>query len=139
MSNVGVVLFSSVLSRDSRSVLFPFLQTAEMLECMKDLGESQLRNFTLDVPSGSVYEFEGEDFREKKRYKCPLLYTAYAGVGTTELTLKLKSAKRCLFNQVIKVFSCFPPYRQQGLSTGLSPLRGRGRQTMLSMLITERL
>ncbi len=34
---------------------------------MKGLGESQLRNFTLDVPTGSVYEFEGEDFREKKK------------------------------------------------------------------------
>ena len=34
---------------------------------MKELGESQLRNFTLDVPSGSVYHFEGEDFREKKK------------------------------------------------------------------------
>ena len=38
-----------------------------MNEKLKDLGESQLRNFTLDVPSGSVYQFEGEDFREKKK------------------------------------------------------------------------
>lgn len=43
------------------------LQTAELKEKMKDLGESQLRNFTLDVPTGSVYQFEGEDFREKKK------------------------------------------------------------------------
>ena len=42
-------------------------QTAEMNDRMKELGESQLRNFTLDVPSGSVYHFEGEDFREKKK------------------------------------------------------------------------
>lgn len=33
------------------------------------MGESQLRNFTLDVPSGSVYHFEGEDFREKKKVR----------------------------------------------------------------------
>lgn len=38
-----------------------------MTEKLKGLGESQLRNFTLDVPSGSVYQFEGEDFREKKK------------------------------------------------------------------------
>lgn len=38
-----------------------------MNDRMKELGESQLRNFTLDVPSGSVYHFEGEDFREKKK------------------------------------------------------------------------
>ena len=42
-------------------------QTAEMTEKLKGLGESQFRNFTLDVPSGSVYHFEGEDFREKKK------------------------------------------------------------------------
>ena len=42
-------------------------QTAELNDRMKELGESQLRNFTLDVPSGSVYHFEGEDFREKKK------------------------------------------------------------------------
>ena len=34
---------------------------------MEDLGESQLRNFTLDAPTGSVYQFEGEDFREKRK------------------------------------------------------------------------
>jgi len=34
---------------------------------MEDLGESQLRNFTLDAPAGSVYQFEGEDFREKRK------------------------------------------------------------------------
>lgn len=42
-------------------------QTAEMNDRLKQLGESQLRNFALDVPTGSVYHFEGEDFREKKK------------------------------------------------------------------------
>ena len=46
---------------------------------MKELGESQLRNFTLDVPSGSVYHFEGEDFREKKKVgACDTHYTAHS-------------------------------------------------------------
>ncbi len=36
---------------------------------MKGLGESQLKNFALDVPTGSVYHFEGEDFREKHKVK----------------------------------------------------------------------
>ena len=44
-----------------------FVQTAEMTERMKGLGESKLRDFALDVPTGSVYHFEGEDFREKKK------------------------------------------------------------------------
>ena len=33
---------------------------------MKNLGESQLKNFTLDAPNSSVYRFEGEDFKKKK-------------------------------------------------------------------------
>ena len=50
-----------------------------MNDRMKELGESQLRNFTLDVPSGSVYHFEGEDFREKKKVgACDTHYTAHS-------------------------------------------------------------
>lgn len=56
------------------------LQTAEMTEKMKDLGESQLRNFTLDVPSGSVYHFEGEDFRERKKVSRKILFFRIVGV-----------------------------------------------------------
>ena len=44
-----------------------------MAEKMNQLGESQLRNFTLDAQAtSSVYEFEGEDFREKRKvnYNC---------------------------------------------------------------------
>ena len=40
---------------------------------MKTFGESELRSFSLDVPTGSVYQFEGEDFREKRR-EAPGLY-----------------------------------------------------------------
>lgn len=59
---------STVTDDDIETILAKGEQkTAEMTEKMKGLGESQLRNFTLDVPSGSVYHFEGEDFREKKR------------------------------------------------------------------------
>ena len=38
-----------------------------MTERLKGMGESKLRDFALDVPAGSVYHFEGEDFREKKK------------------------------------------------------------------------
>ena len=41
---------------------------------MKELGESQLRNFTLDAPTGSVYQFEGEDFREKRKVHSTVRY-----------------------------------------------------------------
>lgn len=39
---------------------------------METLGESSLRNFTLDSEAGqsglyTVYQFEGEDYREKQR------------------------------------------------------------------------
>jgi len=42
-------------------------KTAEQNEKLASLGESSLRNFTLDTKTESVYKFEGEDFREKQR------------------------------------------------------------------------
>lgn len=44
-------------------------QTMEMKERMSSLGESSLRNFTMDTENTSVYTFEGEDYREKKKVK----------------------------------------------------------------------
>lgn len=41
-------------------------KTAQQQKKLEVLGESSLRNFTLDEPS-NLYEFEGEDFREKAR------------------------------------------------------------------------
>lgn len=38
----------------------------EMKEKMANLGEGSLRNFTMDTEN-SVYNFEGEDYREKKK------------------------------------------------------------------------
>lgn len=43
-------------------------KTEEMREKLEQLGESSLRNFTLDNnPESSVYKFEGEDYREKQK------------------------------------------------------------------------
>lgn len=41
----------------------------EMKEKLSTLGESSLRNFTMDTENSSVYTFEGEDYREKKKVK----------------------------------------------------------------------
>ncbi|KTF86794.1 hypothetical protein cypCar_00012793 [Cyprinus carpio] len=43
--------------------------TAEMNERLKKLGESSLRNFTMDTGNTetSLYKFEGEDYREKQK------------------------------------------------------------------------
>ncbi|TSK22479.1 SWI/SNF-related matrix-associated actin-dependent regulator of chromatin subfamily A member 5 [Bagarius yarrelli] len=41
-------------------------KTMEMKEKMSTLGEGSLRNFTMDTEN-SVYNFEGEDYREKKK------------------------------------------------------------------------
>lgn len=38
----------------------------EMKERLSKLGEGSLRNFTMDTEN-SVYNFEGEDYREKKK------------------------------------------------------------------------
>ena len=45
----------------------PTLQDAELKARLGAMGESQLRNFTMDVQPGSIYDFEGEDFREKRK------------------------------------------------------------------------
>uniref|UniRef100_A0AAY5ETR3 SWI/SNF related, matrix associated, actin dependent regulator of chromatin, subfamily a, member 1 n=1 Tax=Electrophorus electricus TaxID=8005 RepID=A0AAY5ETR3_ELEEL len=47
-------------------------KTAEMNERMQNLGESSLRNFTMDTSATetSLYNFEGEDYREKQKNTC---------------------------------------------------------------------
>lgn len=45
-------------------------KTAEQKQKLDELGESSLRTFTVDTPSASghnIYQFEGEDFREKAK------------------------------------------------------------------------
>ena len=43
-------------------------QTQEIKKKLESLGESTLRTFTLDTNEGaSVYQFEGEDYREKQK------------------------------------------------------------------------
>ncbi|XP_023725434.1 chromatin-remodeling complex ATPase chain Iswi [Cryptotermes secundus] len=43
-------------------------KTEEMRQKLAGMGESTLRNFTLDAPgTDSVYQFEGEDYREKQK------------------------------------------------------------------------
>jgi len=43
-------------------------KTAEREKKLEELGESSLRNFTLDTkPEDSLYKFEGDDFREKQK------------------------------------------------------------------------
>uniref|UniRef100_A0A665UDD4 SWI/SNF related, matrix associated, actin dependent regulator of chromatin, subfamily a, member 5 n=1 Tax=Echeneis naucrates TaxID=173247 RepID=A0A665UDD4_ECHNA len=46
-------------------------KTMEMKERLSSLGESSLRNFTMDTENSSVYTFEGEDYREKKKVERP--------------------------------------------------------------------
>ncbi|XP_042214025.1 chromatin-remodeling complex ATPase chain Iswi-like isoform X2 [Homarus americanus] len=42
-------------------------RTEELNKKLEALGESSLRQFTLDVPTNSVYQFEGEDYRNKQK------------------------------------------------------------------------
>ncbi|XP_065211237.1 chromatin-remodeling complex ATPase chain Iswi [Planococcus citri] len=42
-------------------------KTEEMKKQLEGMGESSLRNFTMDAPTASVYKFEGEDYREKQK------------------------------------------------------------------------
>ena len=53
------------------------IKTAEANKKLEALGESSLRNFTLDTKQEeSVYSFEGEDFREKNRDEIGLNWIA---------------------------------------------------------------
>lgn len=38
-----------------------------MQKKLESMGESTLKNFTLDAPAESVYRFEGEDYRERQK------------------------------------------------------------------------
>ncbi|XP_017490959.1 PREDICTED: chromatin-remodeling complex ATPase chain Iswi-like [Rhagoletis zephyria] len=42
-------------------------KTEEMKKRLEQMGEGQLKNFTLDTGDSSVYQFEGEDYREKQK------------------------------------------------------------------------
>ncbi|XP_021961000.1 chromatin-remodeling complex ATPase chain Iswi [Folsomia candida] len=43
------------------------VKTKQLDQKLGALGESSLRNFTMDAPTESVYKFEGEDYREKQK------------------------------------------------------------------------
>merc|ERR1719397_533564 len=52
-------------------------KTQEQKDKLEDLGESSLRNFTLDTKEDkSLYNFEGEDFREKQRDEIGMAWIA---------------------------------------------------------------
>lgn len=42
-------------------------KTEQLNKKLEEMGESTLRNFTVDTPHESVYQFEGEDYREKQK------------------------------------------------------------------------
>ena len=58
-------------------------KTKEENKKLESLGESSLRTFTLDTkPEDSVYNFEGEDFRENSRFKKILILPKSGFRGT---------------------------------------------------------
>merc|ERR1712018_1053248 len=70
-------------------------KTQQQNEKLADLGESSLRNFTLDTKEDkSLYNFEGEDFREKQRDErgkptMPLMLTSRKPLGLAVMNQKL--------------------------------------------------
>ncbi|XP_014676572.1 PREDICTED: SWI/SNF-related matrix-associated actin-dependent regulator of chromatin subfamily A member 5-like [Priapulus caudatus] len=59
---------SEITEEDIESILSKGqTKTAELAKRMETLGEGSLRNFTLDMPESSVYQFEGEDYKEKQK------------------------------------------------------------------------
>ncbi|WP_411025207.1 hypothetical protein, partial [Salmonella sp. s54836] len=66
-------VFSSKDSTIGSDNIDTILQKSEekmeaQIEKFRQMGEATLRNFSLDMqPTGSVYEFEGEDWRNKQK------------------------------------------------------------------------
>lgn len=48
-------------------------RTAELNEKLQEVGESELRNFSLDAPNINVYNFDGEDYREKQSHMASVI------------------------------------------------------------------
>ncbi len=48
-------------------MLWCVFQTEEIKKKMSELGESSLRTLSLDTPDTSVYQFEGQDYRDKHK------------------------------------------------------------------------
>ena len=44
-------------------------KTAELAEKMKQFGESSLRKLAMDAPAESIFHFEGEDYKEKRKVR----------------------------------------------------------------------
>ena len=57
--------FFSLFLNDSCFKLF--YQTAELEEKMKQFGEGSLRKLAMDAPTESIFHFEGEDYKEKRK------------------------------------------------------------------------
>lgn len=55
-------------SNKNFAVVFVF-KTAELAEKMKQFGESSLRKLAMDAPAESIFHFEGEDYKEKRKVR----------------------------------------------------------------------
>ncbi|KAK0042721.1 SWI/SNF-related matrix-associated actin-dependent regulator of chromatin subfamily A member 5-like [Biomphalaria glabrata] len=72
-------------------------KTEELKEKMDQLGESSLRTFTMDAPD-SVYQFEGEDYREKQK-----LGTIGAWIEPPKRERKANYAVDAYFREALRV------------------------------------
>lgn len=73
-------------------------KTEEMKKKLDELGESSLRNFTLDTgEASSVYKFEGEDYREKQKL------TALAWIEPPKRERKANYAVDAYFRDALRV------------------------------------
>jgi len=73
------------------------VKTEETKKKLEKLGESSLRNFTLDTGESSVYQFEGEDYREKQKL------TALAWIEPPKRERKANYAVDAYFREALRV------------------------------------
>ncbi|RWS11514.1 SWI/SNF-related matrix-associated actin-dependent regulator of chromatin subfamily A member 5-like isoform X1 [Dinothrombium tinctorium] len=73
------------------------VKTQQIKEKLEQLGESSLRNFTLDTAETSVYKFEGEDYREKQKL------TSLAWIEPPKRERKANYAVDAYFREALRV------------------------------------
>lgn len=80
---VDLILIANLAVEKQNIIIIDFSQTEEMKQKLNTMGESTLRNFTMDAPTASVYKFEGEDYR----YLFNVLFSYINNIDKTDLRM----------------------------------------------------
>ena len=107
-------------------------KTEELKKKMEDLGESSLRTFTLDTEDRSLYQFEGEDYREKQKM---------VGLGWIEPPKRERKANYAVdayFREALRTSEPKAPRVRQSLTAFICFKRGKNTSSLFSGASTSK-